>query len=188
VQRRGDNVVVQHILLKPNVLSSDIKLAMDKADSVRSLIVAEKMSFGEAVTKFSDDPNAKFTGGMIQNPMTGSNFITIDMLDDPSTKDLVMILNDLKPGGISKPEVFEDEQGRKAIRMVYLKTKTEPHRENLQDDYARIQQRTMMGKQSQALSKWLIDKSPTFYIHVEPEYRNCENIQNWTGNNVASKN
>lgn len=187
LQRKGDNVVVQHILVKPNVMTADINAATEKLDTIRANILAGKMSFTEAVVKHSDDPMAKFNGGMIQNQMTGSSFITMDMLDDPSTKDLVMVLDDLKPGGISKPMVFEDEQGRKALRLVYLKTRTEPHRENLRDDYSRIQQRTLQEKQAEALNKWLVDHVPTFYVHVEPEYRNCGNISKWVANSIVSK-
>jgi peptidyl-prolyl cis-trans isomerase SurA len=46
----------------------------------------------------------------------------------------------------------------------------------------------MQEKQVSALNKWLQDKIPTFYVHVEPEYRQCENISKWTASNtVASK-
>ncbi len=186
-KRAGDNVVVQHILIKPNVVSSDIAASVAKLDSIRTNILAGKMNFGEAVAKYSDEPMAKFNGGMLQNPQTGSTFLTIDQLDDPSTKDIVMMLDSLKPGGISKPMQFDDEQGRKGLRIVYLKTRTQPHRENLQDDYSRIQARTLQEKQALALSKWLVDKIPTFYVHVEPEYRECGNISKWMANTVATR-
>jgi peptidyl-prolyl cis-trans isomerase SurA len=186
LKRAGDNVTVQHILIKPNVVSSDIASSIGKLDTIRANIIAGKMNFGEAVAKYSDEPMAKFNGGMLQNPQTGSTFITIDQLDDPSTKDIVMLLDSLKPGGVTQPLQFEDEQGRKALRLVYLKTRTQPHRENLQDDYSRIQARTLQEKQASALSKWLVDKIPTFYVHVEEEYRHCPNITRWTANTVAS--
>ncbi|RPE13497.1 peptidylprolyl isomerase [Chitinophaga lutea] len=186
-KRAGDNVVVQHILIKPNVVSSDIAASIAKLDTIRTNILAGKMNFGEAVAKYSDEPMAKFNGGMLQNPQTGSTFLTVDQLDDPSTKDIVMMLDSLKPGGVSKPMQFEDEQGRKGLRLVYLKTRTEPHRENLQDDYSRIQARTLQEKQAVALSKWLVDKIPTFYVHVEPEYRECGNISKWMANTVATR-
>lgn len=188
IKRAGDNVQVQHILIKPNVISSDVAASVHKLDSIRTLVLTNKMTFGEAVAKFSDDPMSKFNGGMLQNQQSGSTFITIDQLDDPSTKDLVMLLDSLKPGGISKPVQFDDEQGRKAMRLVYLKTRTQPHRENLQDDYARIQARTLQEKQALALSKWLVDKIPTFYVHVEPEYRNCGNISKWMGTTAVASN
>lgn len=189
IKRAGDNVVVQHILLKPNVVGADINAAINKLDTVRANIMAGKMNFGEAVVKYSDEPMAKFNGGMLQNPNTGSTLITIDQLDDPHTKDIVMLLDSLKPGGITRPIVFDDEQGRKGVRLVYLKTRTQPHRENLTDDYSRIQQRTLAEKQAMALRKWLLEKVPTFYVHVEDEYRQCPNISKWKdGDNKVAHN
>lgn len=188
IQRKGDNVVVQHILIKPNVVTSDVQAAINKLDSIRTIVLNKKMSFTEAVVKYSDEQSAKFNGGMIQNQMTGSNFITMDMLDDPSTKDIVLLLDTLKPGGITKPMIFEDERGSKGVRIVWLKTRTEPHRENLTDDYSRIQQRTLQEKQAEALNKWLVDKMPTFYVHVEDEFRNCANISKWIPQAVTAKN
>ncbi len=186
IKRAGDNVTVQHILIKPNVLTADINNAINKLDTIRANIISRKMTFGEAVTKYSDEPMAKFNGGMLQNPNTGSTYITIDQLNDPSTKDIVMLLDSLKPGGVTKPLVFDDERGQKAVRLVYLKTRTEPHRENLRDDYSRIQQRTLQEKQVKALNKWLQDKIPTFYVHVEPEYMQCENIVKWTAKSTMT--
>lgn len=179
IRRQGDNVTVQHILVKPNVTKSDIDLATKKLDSIRTNILNHTYTFAEAVTKYSDAQMAKFDGGMLQNRMTGGSFITIDQLDDPSTRDIVLMLDTLKPGGISAPVPFSDEQGRTGVRIVYLKTRTQPHRENLQDDYARVQQRTLQIKQGDAVNKWLIEKIPTYYIHVEDEFKNCGNISKW---------
>ncbi|RAJ01608.1 periplasmic chaperone for outer membrane proteins SurA [Chitinophaga skermanii] len=179
LRRQGDNVVVQHILLKANITKNDMTSITSKLDSIRTLIIDKKINFAEAVAKYSDAQMAKFDGGMLQNPMNGSSLITIDQLDQPSEKEIVLMIDTMKVGDISKPSLFEDEQGRKGLRIVYLKTRTEPHRENMQDDYARIQQRTLVDKQYDALQKWLVTKIPTFYIHVEDEYKNCGKISAW---------
>ncbi|SHM50374.1 peptidylprolyl isomerase [Chitinophaga sp. CF418] len=183
IKRQGDNITVQHILLKPNVTRNDLSEATKKLDSVRLLILDGKMSFGEAVVKHSDLPMSKFDGGMLQNRMNGSTLITIDQLDQPSERDIVLLLDTLKPGGISKPMPYVDDQpgGRSGIRIIYLKTRTNPHRENMTDDYARIQQRTLQLKQQDARDKWLREKIPTYYIHVEDEFKQCNHIAKWMG-------
>lgn len=183
IKRQGDNITVQHILLKPNVTRSDLAEATKKLDSIRLLILDGKMTFGEAVVKYSDLPMAKFDGGMLQNRMNGSTLITIDQLDQPSERDIVLLLDTLKPGGISKPMPYVDDQpgGRGGVRIIYLKTRTNPHRENMTDDYARIQQRTLQLKQQEARDKWLREKIPTYYIHVEDEFKQCNHIAQWMG-------
>ncbi len=183
IKRQGDNITVQHILLKPNVTRNDLAEATKKLDSIRLVILNGKMTFGEAVVKYSDLPMSKFDGGMLQNRMNGSSLITIDQLDQPSERDIVLLLDTLKPGGISKPMPYVDDQpgGRNGVRLIYLKTRTHPHRENMTDDYARIQQRTLQLKQQDARDKWLREKIPTFYIHVEDEFKQCSHIAQWIG-------
>lgn len=181
LKRQGDNITVQHILLKPNVGKLDIAAARTKLDTIRQNIVAGKMTFAEAVNKFSDEPMAKFTGGMLQNNMGGGTLLTIDQLDQPSERDIVLMLDTLKPGSVSAPQQYtDDENGSTNLRLVYLKTRTNPHRENLNDDYARIQQRTLKEKQEKTMQKWLQELIPTYYVHVDKSYMNCPTIADWT--------
>lgn len=181
LKRQGDNITVQHILLKPLVGKADIAAAKVKLDSIRQLIVNGKMNFGDAVNKFSDEQMAKFTGGMLQNNVSGGTLITMDQLDQPSERAIVMMLDTLKPGGISEPVQYVDEESKATqLRIVYLKTRTNPHRENLNDDYARIQQRTLKEKQEKAMEKWLQELIPTYYVHVDKSYAQCPTIATWT--------
>jgi peptidyl-prolyl cis-trans isomerase SurA len=131
------------------------------------------MSFGEAVAKFSEDEGSKFTAGMVQGP--SGNFLTIDQLD----KDIVGVLRELKVGEYSKPVAYTDERGKKAVRVVYLKTRTEPHRENLKDDYDRVAQRALEIKKQGVLEKWFAEKIPTYYLMIDNDYSNCGMLQNW---------
>ena len=131
VNRAGDDAIVRHILRIPKVTDTEVKEALDKLDSVRAKLIAGTLNFGEAVSKFSDDENSKFTGGMRQGQ--NGSYLTIDQLD----KDLVVMLKDMKVGEFSKPTAFTDERGKKGVRIAYLKTRTEPHRENMKDDYNR---------------------------------------------------
>ncbi|NML36266.1 peptidylprolyl isomerase [Chitinophaga sp. G-6-1-13] len=179
IKRSGDNVTVQHILLKAAVTKADLAGATAKLDSIRTLILNNKITFPEAVAKFSDSKSAKFDGGMLQSKTGEGTLLTIDQLDDPSERDIVLMLDTLKPGKISAPVAFTDESGAPGVRIVYLKTRTQPHRENLTDDYSRIQQRTLDIKRAEAINKWLIEKIPTFYVHVDEDYKSCTHISQW---------
>lgn len=143
------------------------------------------MDFGEAVAKYSEDDNSKFTGGRITAPDgSGSTFLTIDQLD----KDLVLMLKDLKVGEYSKPTEFVDPSGqKKAVRIVEILTKTQPHRENLKDDYDKVAQRALEEKKNNALEEWFNKQIPTFYIHVAPEYTSCPELDKWTQNSTTVK-
>ncbi|PUZ26657.1 periplasmic chaperone for outer membrane proteins SurA [Chitinophaga costaii] len=186
ISRQGDNVRVQHILVKPVITNSDLTDATKKLDSIRANIISGKYNFAEAVAEYSDAQMAKFDGGMRQNKNNGTSLITIDQLDDPSDRSIVLMLDSLKAGDISQPERYTDEQGRQGVRIIYLKTRTKPHRMNLDDDYARIMQQALERKKAVALNKWLREKVPTYYVHVEDEYRQCPNISQWLSQETAT--
>jgi peptidyl-prolyl cis-trans isomerase SurA len=149
---------------------------------VREKLINGSISFGEAVVKYSDDEYAKFTAGRLSS-RTGSPFLTIDGLD----KDMVLLLKNtnLKPGEFSKPALFTDDRGKKGVRIVALFSKTEPHRENLKDDYNRIAQRALLEKQGVALQKWFASKISNYYIMIDNEYRTCVNLDKWKSRTTA---
>ena len=164
VQRNGDDAIVRHILRIPPVTDDEIKQASKKLDSVRTNIIAGKLSFNAAASKYSDDESAKFAGPCITN-RDGSTYVTIDALD----KDMVGMLGKMKIGDISLPAAYTDEQGKKGVRIVYLKSRSEPHRMNLHDDYSRISQFALEEKKAKAMEKWMVTKLPTYYISVDTQ-------------------
>ncbi len=171
--RAGDDAVVRHILKIPQVTQDEIDEAIKRYDSVRSRLIAGTITFGEAVQKYGDDENRAFTGGMRQ--CRSGSYCTIDELD----KDIVLVLQNLKVGEYSQPTAFTDERARKGVRIVYLKTRTEPHRENLKDDYNRVAQRALEIKKEETMEKWFQKMIPTYYIMIDPDYRACTILGSW---------
>jgi peptidyl-prolyl cis-trans isomerase SurA len=185
VSRNGDDIVVRHILRIPQITDAEVQESSAKLDSIRVALQAGQLSFGEAVGKYSDDDQAKSTAGQIMGK-NGSTFLTISDLD----KDMVLMLKNqnLKPGDYSKPVAFTDERGKKGVRLVYMVSKSEPHRENLRDDYNWIAERALDEKKNAALEKWFIQKIPTLYVMIDGEYKNCSNLTKWEGNAATAGN
>jgi peptidyl-prolyl cis-trans isomerase SurA len=183
VSRRGDDATIRHILKVPQVSSIEINAAKEKLDSIRTLLVEGKLQFGEAVSKFSEDDASKFTGGLITGPDGQSTLLSIDQLD----KDLVLRLKDLKVGEYSSPEEYVDpSNGKKAVRIVEIKSETQPHRENLKDDYDKVAQRALEEKKNQALDDWFSQKMSGFYINVSKDYASCPEVKDWTGESTTA--
>jgi peptidyl-prolyl cis-trans isomerase SurA len=174
VRRSGDDAIVRHILKIPQITKTEINAAKQKLDSVRAMLITKSTTFGEAVAKYSDDEASKFTGGRRSNA-EGSTYITIDQLD----KDMVLMMNNLEVGQYSAPTEFTDERNKRGVRIVYLISRSEPHRENLKDDYNKIAQRALENKKNEVLEKWFNEKIGTYYIRIDEEYRNCEEMQKW---------
>lgn len=179
VQRFGDEAIVRHILRVPPVTNEEIKAAMAKADSVRAKVLAGQMSFAAAASRYSEDEQAKFSGPYFLGHDGGPS-VTIDMLD----KDLVAMLNKLQPGEYSQPVEFDDN-GKKAVRFVHYKSRTEPHRLNMKDDFSRISNMALEEKKQKALDSWLKEKIPSYYIMLDSELDQCSSIAKWASDKKA---
>ena len=175
VNRKGDAADLRHILIKPTITSSDYNKALAKLDSIRKIIVSGKMTFPEAVGKFSTDEGAKRNGGMVSDPTTGSTILDETKLD----QGMVLMLDTLKVGEYSGAHIYMNEQREKSCRIVYLRNRTAPHAANLKDDYGKIQEVALAQKKQNKLQSWVVSKVPSFYLWIAPDYRNCELIKDW---------
>lgn len=181
ISKNGEEVTVRHILKIPRINEPDIKDAINKLDTVRSKLIAGTMKFGEAVAKYSDEENSKFTAGMMRGK-DGTSIIYIDDMD----KEMVPLLEKLKPGEFAQPTAFTDPQGKKGVRLIYLVSRTAPHRENIENDYSKIAGRALEEKKEKELQKWFIKNSNTFYVQIEDEYKDCAPIKAILGNTVKN--
>jgi len=162
VQRNGDEAIVRHILQVPPITEEETKAAFSKLDSVRAKLIAGTIGFNEAALKYSEDPQVAF-GGPFFIGRSGTS-IAIDELD----KDVVAQLGKLKIGEHSQPVSFTDDRqaNKKGVRIIYLKSRSEPHRMNLHDDYNKISDLALEQKKAIAMDKWIQAHLPTYYIMV----------------------
>jgi peptidyl-prolyl cis-trans isomerase SurA len=181
VSRAGDDAIIRHILKIPPVTNDEIQESMERLDTIRAKLIAGTMKFGEAVNKYSEDEGSKFSGGRKMG-RDGSTAVAIDQLD----KDLVLSLEKMKVGEFSKPLSFTDERGRKAVRIIYLQSRSEPHRMNLKDDYSKIASIALEEKKQAAMEKWFRTHIPNFYISIDKEYAQCGSVQDWISNAVVN--
>jgi len=173
VERNGDEALVRHILRIPPVTDDEINETRSKLDTIRSKIIAGTLGFSEAALKYTEDEVAKFSGPCFLG-RDGSVHLTIDQLD----RSIVAMLDKLKPGEYSQPVLFEDGT-KKGLRIVYYKSRTEPHILNLKDDYNKIAQAALEEKKQKALEDWLMKKIPTYYIMIAGEVQTCDQIKKW---------
>jgi len=181
VSRTGDDAVVRHILKIPPITPTEMNAATQKLDSVRTELVAGRLEFGAAVSKYSDDEASKFTGGRRQS-QDGNTFMTIDQLD----KETVLAIRDLAVGQYSEPSAYTDERGKKGIRIVYLMSQSTPHRENLADDYNKIAQQALEEKKGIALDAWFTKNVGSNYIFLDDEFKQCQELKKWTNQNGSN--
>lgn len=177
VDRRGDNINVRHILIRPKIFNSDVDKAKEKLDSILWLIKIDTLTFEKAAQKFSDDERSKPSGGFITESGIGTTRLPIDELE----KSLYFRVEGMKAGEISEPELITlpGPDREQAWRVLYLKSETLPHRANLRDDYQKFQAMAENRKKAKALNDFIQKHKSGMYISISDEYKNCPSIINF---------
>lgn len=177
LERRGNAIHVRHILIKPEITEADLEKAYAHLDSVRQLIVTDSISFSRAVKLYSDKETQSYNNdGRMVNPASNNTFFEIGDLDP----DVYFAVDTMKSiGSISKPFEFASPVGEPYFRIVQLQSRTAPHRANLKQDYAKIQQAAIQSKQSETVAKWVKNAINSTYVAFDHMYDNCPGLEAW---------
>ncbi|MEI6574979.1 MAG: peptidylprolyl isomerase [Bacteroidota bacterium] len=174
IQRKGDFINVRHILIQPKVSPTDLAEARKILEKVARKIKSDSITFEAAALEYSDDPS-KNNGGLMVNPESGSSKFDMKTVDPA----ISFAIDKLEVGKLSQPLMMKTEEGKQAYRLVYLKSRTSPHRANLKMDYDRISEWALQGKKGEATSKWIKEKVAKTYINIIDKYRGCKFQHSW---------
>ncbi len=171
IDRQGDRVNTRHILLRPKVKPEAITKAQQRADSISNLIREEKISFEEAALRFSMDKETRVNGGLMINPYDQSTKFEVQSIAPAINRQL----EKMKQGDISNAFMMKDERlGKDFFAVIKLKSKTEPHRANITDDYELLQAILENEKREESFHKWIERKQKETYISISPKWSNCK--------------
>lgn len=174
IERRGDYINVRHILLTVKVSPEALQTAYDELEYIADLIRKDSITFDEAV-KIHSDEDDKVNGGYLVNPNTGSTLFSAEDLD----QQVSVVINRLQVGEVSNPVSMKTKNDKDAYRLLVVKRKTTPHKANLKDDYALIQQWTMQKLRQEAINKWINAKSSKAYVKICDDYCDCDFQFDW---------
>jgi peptidyl-prolyl cis-trans isomerase SurA len=175
IERRGEQINVRHILIKNKVTATALYAAKLKMDSIAKEINEEIITFDQAVSKYSDDEN-KSNGGLLLNPNTMS---TSHTLEDMAPA-LRLVVEKLKETQVSSPSVIQMQDENKAYRILRLNKRTEQHKANLVDDFAKIKEYSINAKKQVTLEKWTSKTIARTYIKLSDELTKCELSNKWS--------
>ena len=174
IERRGEYINVRHILLQPKVSPENLMKAKIFLDSVATLVRLKKMTFPDAVIRFSDDPSRN-NGGLLINAATGDSKFEASQLDPK----ILFLIDKLDVGSISDPMVYKTDRGKEEYRLYYLLERTQPHKANLETDYAKIQELALEKKRMRTAETWVADKAAITYIRIIEPYNKCNFQHEW---------
>ena len=175
IERRGDQINIRHILLQPTTDDAALMSCVSQLDSLKSQIIAGTITFEEAAQKFSDDEETKNNGGLLINPETNTTKLSPDKID----RLLFFQVDSMQIGRVSSPLVMNNTDGKTAYRLVMLKSRTQPHKANLKDDYTKIQEVATSEKQNKVLSEWVTKKIKSTYIQINEGHEDCALLNHW---------
>jgi len=175
IERRGEQINVRHILIKTKVTATALHAAKLKMDRIAEEINEETITFDQAVSKYSDDEN-KSNGGLLLNPNTMS---TSHTLEDMAPA-LRLVVEKLKETQVSSPAVIQMQDENKAYRILRLNKRTEQHKANLVDDFAKIKEYSINAKKQVTLEKWTSKTIAKTYIKLSDELTKCELAKKWS--------
>lgn len=172
VERRGDMIEVKHILIRPQSTSKDAVYAHDKLDSIRTDLLANKITFFQAVKDFSQDVQSKNVGGSLLNNETGSTLLEVNKIDPA----LYLTVDTLPIGGITAPIMYQGDDGTPAFRIVKLISKTEPHVADIKLDYDKMQNAARNDKEEVVLQRWYAKNIKKTYLMIGDDYKDCTEL------------
>ena len=170
IERKGNTYSTRHILLKPETGAADAGASATKLVRLRRQILADSISFAKAAKDNSTDKNTSGNGGLLQNRQDGGSRVPLDKLDPA----IFFTIDTMKVGHITPPLPYRTDDGKEAMRILWLKSNTPPHQANLQEDYQKIAAAALNEKRNKALDEWFIKNRGTVYLEVAAEYAQCK--------------
>ena len=176
IERRDDRINCRHILLRPKI-TSDIKIkTLNKLDSIANDIRTEKITFEAAAALISSDKDTRMNNGIMTNQNDGSAKFEYQHLPPEIAKQIYT----MKPGEISQPfAIFSQKLGRDTYAIVKLKNHIPSHKANLTDDYQTLKNMCENQLREKTIKEWLTKKIAETYIHISPEWRDCNFEFQW---------
>lgn len=172
---KGQDYVVRHILIIPEVTEQDIKDAQDKIIKVRDAIVNGSLTFAEAAKESSDETETKFDGGQLINPETQDYSFELTKMDP----ELYGHIEDLKDKEVTQPITERGRTGDIKFKILTVTDRFDRHTADYARDYLKIKQLAENNKSFKAITKWQEEKIKDTYIKINGEHRKCTFSSNW---------
>ncbi|MRR19588.1 peptidylprolyl isomerase [bacterium] len=172
IDRKGDMVNSRHILMRPKLTSEQTEWAILKLDSIANMVRSDSLTFQQAAFRFSSDKTTRANGGKMvsTNPSDRVTWMTLDEL----SKEVNLVVRNMKLGEISEPFRTTDSKGNSIYCIVRLDDEIPPHRVDMKEDYDYLAEAALRNKQNKTYQDWIAEKIKRTYIRVSDDFRDCK--------------
>ncbi len=171
----GQERVVRHILMIPEIGFLNKRAAKKQLDTIRKRILDKELTFEEAAKEFSDDKETKKNGGKIIDPNTGNTLLELTMLDPK----MHQIVQGMKEGEISEVITETDRMGHEYYKIIKVNKRIPAHKMDFIKDYPKIKEMALEEKKKKVLIKWMDEKIKNNYIKINPDFQHCQFDSHW---------
>ncbi len=172
---RGKQRDIRHILLQAEISDDMLEKAKDSLQNIKNDILTNKISWDDAVKKYSSDKETNKNHGLLINPITNDTHFELSRMDPA----LYARISNLKVGEISVVFFDETREGKKMFKIMIIKEKTETHTADLDKDYLKIKNLALQKKKQETVNNWVKDKINDTYIKIHNQYKKCDFEYNW---------
>lgn len=175
IERRGDQVNVRHILLKPKVPNEAFDRSIARMDSLAKDIRAQKFTFEDATAISHDKDTRSNNGLMVNDGRESSNYGTPRFIMEELPPEVSKVVATMKVGDVSAPfKMILQKNGKEVVAIVKLRRRVEGHVANVSDDFQILKAIVEDRKQEEILKKWLQAKIKDTYVRIDKDWQNCD--------------
>lgn len=144
IDRKGENIRVSHILIKPEISDENIDSLINKITYVRNMLITEEMTFDSAAILYSDDPDVKINKGRIPRILKSQI----------QQREFLSVLDTLQIGKIS--QIFSTDMGYHILKLNNVFT----------DTWSVIEKWALEYKKSTLYDEWIEELRSKFNIEL----------------------
>ncbi len=171
IEKRGDRINTRHILLRPKVSDEELTRTVNRLDSLRADILADKFTFEQAATAVSQDKDTRNNHGRMVNPEDNTTRFEMSQLPQEVAKKV----NDMNVGDVSDAFIMKDpKRNRDIVAIVKLTNRIPAHKANLSDDYQTIKGMYEESARQKMVNDWVTKKIKDTYVKIEDNWIDCE--------------
>ena len=167
--KRGEELDLRHILIKPKVEQEDLDAAKNTLDSLRSAILSGALSFEYVAEKHSTDEESRLNGGVMMNPMTTDVRWNVENLD----RGVFYAIEKIDVGQISEAALVRLPDGHEIFRVLQLRERIAPHRANLTQDFSLLKNYVQNQRRQAKMLEWVAERKNETYVFIAANYKDC---------------
>ena len=182
IERKGDKINCRHILRTPELSAEEIRKTLGRLDSVANLIRTDKLSFDEAVFRYSEDKDTRLNHGLMaytrREDGTLTSRIGMDELHR-SYQDIAMAVEKMHIGEVSDAFTMRGRNGMRACAIIKLKNRIPEHKADITDDFQVLTDIVNDKRSEEIIQKWIEDKIKTTYVKIKDGWKRSGYRYNW---------